>query len=132
MDKNYPTVLDRIKSSLIDSIVLIAVIWLVSDTLNSFLTVPNWIKMLLFSLMFLYEPICTTIGGTLGNHKMEIRVRKSSDEEKRINLFQAIVRFILKVIFGWLSFLTIFFSKKSRTIHDIIAGTVMISVAEKQ
>ena len=40
MDKNYPTVLDRIKSSLIDSIVLIAVIWLVSDTLNSFLTVP--------------------------------------------------------------------------------------------
>lgn len=128
MEKNYPSVLDRIKSTLIDSIIIIGCMFLFSDILEMFNNVPNWIRATLFISLFMYEPICTAYGATLGNHKMNIRVRKNSDETKRIHIFQAIIRYFFKVIFGWISFLTIFISPKSRTLHDIICGSVMIKL----
>ena len=130
MQDQYPTVLDRTKSTLIDTVILVAAVVLFSDAFNSNGIFPDWVKILICVLLFFYEPICTTLGGTLGNHKIGIRVRKSSDEQKRINILQATVRYALKLSLGWLSFITIFFSKKSRTIHDFVAGTVMVNVAK--
>jgi hypothetical protein len=59
---------------------------------------------------------------------MKIRVRSNSDHSKRINFFQALVRFIIKFLLGWLSFISVFTSGKSRTIHDYLSGSVMIKV----
>jgi uncharacterized RDD family membrane protein YckC len=126
MDENYPSVLDRIKSTLIDSVIIIVCIMLFSDILNSFKNVPDSVRATLFIALLMYEPICTAFGATLGNHKMEIRVRKKSDETQRISIFQAIIRFFFKVVLGWFSFISIFLSPKSRTLHDIISGSVMI------
>ena len=85
----------------------------------------------MFGSLLMYEPICTAFDATIGNHKMNIRVRKVSNESKRINIFQAIIRFFFKFVLGWLSFITIFLSPKSRTLHDIICGSIMIKVDEK-
>lgn len=128
MNENYPSVLDRTKSNLIDSILLIACMLLFTDVLDKFQDVPNWTRAALFLSLFMYEPICTTFGATLGNDKMKIRVRKNSNTAERLNIFQAIIRYFFKIIFGWISFITIFVSPKSRTIHDMIVGSVMIKV----
>jgi uncharacterized RDD family membrane protein YckC len=69
-----------------------------------------------------------TLGCTLGNYITKIRVRRERDESKRINLLQAYVRFLFKIIFGWLSFWTILFIEKKRALHDIVPGTVVIGV----
>ena len=126
MEKNYPSVLDRTKSTLIDTILLIACMLLFTDILEMFEKVPEWTRAVLFISLLMYEPICTTFGATLGNDKMKIRVRKNSDTTKRLNIFQAIIRYFFKIIFGWLSYLSIFISPKSRTIHDIISGSIMV------
>lgn len=128
MEENYPSVLDRMKSTLIDSIIIIACMLLFTDILEMFDNVPNWVRATLFISLLMYEPICTAFGGTFGNLKMKIRVRKNSNETKRINIFQSIIRYFFKVILGWMSFLTIFISPKSRTLHDIICGSIMIKV----
>jgi uncharacterized RDD family membrane protein YckC len=128
MQENYPLVLDRIKSTLIDSIILIVCMFIFTDILAGFKDVPNWVRMLLLISLFFYEPFCTAYGATLGNHKMNIRVRKNSDMSQRITIFQALIRYFFKIIFGWFSFVSIFISPKSRTFHDIICGSVMIKV----
>jgi uncharacterized RDD family membrane protein YckC len=128
MQENYPSVLDRTKSTLIDTIIIIACMILFTDILDMFKNVPNWTRATLFISLLLYEPICTTFGATLGNDKMKIRVRKNSDSTQSINIFQAIIRYFIKVVFGWISFITIFISPKSRTLHDIISGSVMIKL----
>lgn len=130
MYENYPSILDRIKSSLLDSIIIIGCMMLFSDILNSFENAPDSVRATLFILLLAYEPICTAYGATFGNHKMKIRVRKKSDESQRINIFQAIIRYFFKITLGWFSFLTVFFSSKSRTLHDIICGSVMIKLKD--
>ncbi len=131
MTANYPTVLNRIKSTTIDTLILIVCMYFFSDILNSYENVPNWVRAVLFGSLLMYEPIFTAFGATIGNHKMNIRVRKVSNENERINIFQSIIRFFFKIILGWLSFITVFTSPKSRTLHDIICGSIMIKVEEK-
>lgn len=99
-----------------------------SDILSGFKNVPDWLRAVLLISLFLYEPIATTIGGTIGNNIKGIRVRKDSDDTKQINIFQALIRYFFKLLFGWLSFITIFSSSKKRAIHDILSGTVMVKV----
>lgn len=126
MDKQYPSILERIKSTTIDTVIIIAFIFLMSEILDSFDNVPTYVRVMIFASVLLYEPICTTFGATIGNDKMEIRVRSNSDHSRKINFLQAILRFTSKFLLGWLSFITIFSSNKSRTIHDYLSGSVMI------
>ena len=126
MEQCYPSMLDRIKSTTIDTIILIVCMILFTDILGNFENVPNFVRVLLFISLLMYEPICTTFGATIGNDKMKIRVRQNSDSTKRINIFQAIVRFIIKFLFGWISFITMLVSNKKRAIHDFVSGSVMI------
>ncbi|WP_164975432.1 RDD family protein [Flavobacterium piscinae] len=128
MEREYPTILERIKSTTIDTIIIIAFMYFASEILNSFENVPDFIRMILFALILLYEPILTAFGATIGNEKMEIRVRSNANHAKKINFFQAVIRVILKYLLGWLSFITLFFSDKGRTIHDYASGSIMIKV----
>ena len=128
MEEKYPFMLERIQSILIDSVLIIACMILISDILSNFKNVPDWLRAVLLILIFLYEPIMTTFGGTIGNNIKRLRVRKNSDETQSINLFQAIIRYFFKLLLGWLSFITIFSSNKKRAVHDIISGTVMIKI----
>lgn len=128
MKEKYPFMLERIQSILIDSVLIIACMIIFSDMLSGFKNVPDWLRAVLLISIFLYEPIATTIGGTIGNNIKGIRVRKDSDDTKQINIFQALIRYFFKLLFGWLSFITIFSNSKKRAIHDILSGTVMIKV----
>lgn len=132
MEEKYPFVLERIQSILIDSVLIIACMIIFSDVLSSFKNVPDWLRAVLLLSLFLYEPIMTTFGGTIGNNFKGIRVRKNSDETESINIFQAIIRYFFKLLLGWLSFITIFSSTKKRAIHDILSGTVMIKINKTQ
>ncbi len=128
MEEKYPFMLERIQSILIDSVLIVACMIIFSDILSGFKNVPDWLRAILLISLFLYEPIATTFGGTIGNNIKGIRVRKDSDDTKQINIFQALIRYLFKLLFGWLSFITIFSSSKKRAIHDILSGTVMIKV----
>lgn len=129
MMEKYPQLTDRIQSSFIDLILIVAMMYVFASILDRYEHVPDWVRIVMFAGLFvIYEPLCMTIGFTLGNYIKGIRVRKFSDSTKRINIFQAIIRYPIKVLLGWISFLTIHSNPKRRAIHDMVSGTVMIKL----
>lgn len=124
---SYPLLTERVQSTFIDTIFIIIMMFVFSTILDRYENVPDWLRIILFiGLWIIYEPVCTALGCTLGNYIKDIRVRKHNENTERINIFQALVRYVLKVALGWISFLTIHNNKERRAIHDLVAGSVMI------
>jgi uncharacterized RDD family membrane protein YckC len=129
MVEKYPQLTDRIQSTFIDTVLIIILMYAFSSILDKFDNVPDWVRILMFAGLFIaYEPLCMVFGSTLGNYLKGIRVRKHSNSSKRINIFQAIIRYPVKVLLGWISFLTINSNPKRRAIHDLVSGSVMIKL----
>lgn len=127
-DYEFPTLLRRVQALFID-VIIILIIFLTSSFLIDFAGgAPNWLRgVILISMIYLYDPILiSSIGGTIGHHIMKLRVRNIYDPNKNIFILNSIVRFSLKGLFGWLSFLTVTFNKRRRAIHDIASGSILI------
>lgn len=123
----YPSLSERVQSTFIDGIFMIMMMFLFASILERYENAPDWIRIVLFlGLWAVYEPLCTTLGCTLGNFVKGIRVRSVTDTDKRINFFQAFIRYVIKFLLGWISFLTIHSNPRRRAIHDLAAGSVMI------
>ena len=126
----YPYLSTRLKSTLIDSVVVvIGGMYLASTIFERLGEVPDsWRIATLFGLFFIYEPLSQTLGCSLGNYMMGIRVRSATDESRRINFFRAMLRLAVKLSLGWVSFVTIHSNPKRQALHDIAAGSVMVAV----
>lgn len=123
----FPSLTDRIKSSFIDFIFVLFLMSCIAVLLDNIIEVPDGLRAGLFIfLFFVYEPLAHTLGFTLGNYMMGIRVRKISAPDKKVNIAQAYLRFTVKTLLGWLSFFTIHSNKKRRAMHDIASGTLTI------
>lgn len=123
----YPLLGDRVQSTFIDTILIIILMFVFSSILEKYENAPDWIRIVLFVGIWVgYEPVCTSIGCTLGNYIKNIRVRRCSDPAKKINFLQALIRYVIKISLGWISFLTIHSNKERRALHDLAAGSVMI------
>jgi len=129
MNEQYPELRDRIQSTFIDMLLIIILMFVFTSVLDGYDNVPDWVRIAMFAGLFVaYEPLCMTLSCTLGNFIKKIRVRKESDSSKKINILQALVRYPVKVLLGWLSFLTIGTNPKRRAIHDLVSGSVMIKL----
>jgi uncharacterized RDD family membrane protein YckC len=130
METRYPDLKTRVQSTFIDGLFMIALMFAAAkifDTGDDDEGTAGWVKAVVFGgIWIIYEPVATTLGSTLGNYLMNIRVRKNGDTGLRLNIGQALVRFILKFFLGWVSFLTIHSNKEKRAIHDLAAGSIVI------
>ena len=128
LDVEFPSLLTRIQSSVIDFSIILFSLFIISQICD-IISLPDWLRgALLIFLFVLYEPVLQTLGGTLGNRIKGINVRKNENFDSKINIFQGIIRFIVKILLGWISFLTIHNDYRKRAIHDMVAGTVMLPV----
>ena len=127
-EMKYATLFIRVKAAIVDFLVLMGLGLAVSTILSKFENVPDFVRIILFILIFiLYDPIFTsTIGATIGHLIMGLRIRRSNDEDRKIIFPIAIVSFILKALLGWVSLLTIAVIKKKKAIHDLVAGSVVL------
>src|SRR5262245_3765929 len=131
MEPRYPTLPKRIHSIFIDAILMVILMLVAGWLFDKYSSENNENDALFRAIAFVgiwgvYEPLSQTLGCTLGNYLMKIRVRKNSNENKKINIIQAYARFVVKFFLGWLSFISIGFNEKRRAIHDLAAGTVMV------
>ena len=125
--KSYPFLSDRVQSTFIDTIFIIILMFVFASLLERLGETPSWVRIVLFfGLWAVYEPLCTSLGGTIGNHMKGIRVRSHRSPEKRINILQAFFRYLIKLSLGWISFISIHSNKEKRAIHDLAVGSVMI------
>ncbi|HEX8358398.1 MAG TPA: RDD family protein [Segetibacter sp.] len=79
MEEKYPQLAERIQSTFIDSILLVIMMFLFASILDHNENAPDWVRMIMFvGIFIMYEPLCMTLGCTLGNYIKGIRVRKYS------------------------------------------------------
>lgn len=124
----YPSISERIRAAVTDSIVVVAFIMIIALIFSLFDNVPQQIRISLFIfIFFLYDPFFTSFfGGTIGHRKVGIRVKRENDEEKNIIFPIAIIRYIIKVSLGWVSLFTVGTHKKKQAIHDIVAKSIVV------
>lgn len=127
MKKNYAQLSTRIKAAFVDTVVLIILMYSATEILNLFDVVPNYIRIIIFTFLFLlYEPILVSIyGATIGHFFNDIVVKNEKDETKNLIFPKAILRYILKFLLGWLSFLTLSGNEKKQAIHDLAANSIV-------
>ncbi|WP_431128698.1 RDD family protein [Flagellimonas flava] len=125
---DYAILPHRIKAVVIDSIILICCMYLVSELLSSFESVPDYVRIVIFVVLFvLYDPIFTSVfGGTIGHSYSGIMIKRENDASKNVLFPLAVVRFILKSLLGWLSLLTVTSSDKKQAIHDKVVGSIVL------
>ncbi len=125
-----PSLVLRVKSTILDSIILIILMFIVFAVLNQFSIESTTVKRICMLFIILYEPITVTLGGTVGQRVMGLRVSDFSNyvnqkSHKNINLINSILRFIAKVFLGWISLLTIHSDDYGKAIHDSIGKSLM-------
>ncbi len=124
----YAAIQDRIKAAVIDSIIIILALFITSEVFALFDSVPNYIKIIASIIIFiLYDPLLTSMkGGTIGHTLSKITVRKEDKLEENISFPSALIRFILKVLLGWISLISISGNEKKKAIHDYAANSIVI------
>ena len=123
-----PTIKTRYISILIDGICLLLIAFGISALFEKNADVSGLVRGITIVIVIIfYEPILVTLGCTIGQLFMNIRVRDFRNPEKKLSFYLVIVRFIIKIILGWLSFLTVTFNINRRAIHDLASGSIMIA-----
>jgi len=127
---NKPSLVLRIKSMMIDSVVLILLMYLATIILESLNVKSGSIRGIILVLVFLYEPTAVVFNRTIGQKIIGLRVRKfnkytESDEKVNINIANSLVRFGFKLVLGWVSLLTIHTDTYGQAIHDKLGNSIM-------
>lgn len=127
---NRPSLVLRIKSMLIDTMILIGLAYIFTLLLESMDIISPESRRIALVIILLYEPVLVTIGGTVGQRVMGLRVRAKKNfvekrEKKNINFFNSLLRYISKILLGWISLLTIHSDKYGQALHDKIGSSVM-------
>ena len=122
----YPLLLKRYQSVFIDFLLFCLLLIVAMVILGE--SPARQAVMLCMGILFtlVYEPFLTAYGATVGQYVIGIRVRDARNPNKRINILQAYVRIIVKLMLGWISFVTIHFNPQHRAIHDLAGSSVMI------
>jgi uncharacterized RDD family membrane protein YckC len=117
-----------------DGIVVVVYMFVASYIFSLFESVPDNARIIAFVFIFLlYDPIFTSLfGGTIGHMMLGIRVKRESDEQKNILFHKAILRYLVKVLLGWVSLLTVSGNKKRKAIHDFLVGSVVVYAKSEQ
>ena len=127
---NKPSLMLRVKSMLIDTMTFVALMMLMSVILGKIEIVSDNTRMICLGLAVLYEPIFISLGGTIGQRIMGLRVRNSTHFKQdgsrhNINFIYSLIRYVAKIFLGWISLLTIHSSDYGQAIHDKVGNSIM-------
>lgn len=129
----YPRLLRRIRALLIDTLLLMAILWLWWISLEIMGDIPPQIRLAIpITLLFLIDPVMVSLtGGTPGHHLMGLRViRRTSLQDSHIspnlNLLQATLRSGLKLTVGIATFLFVLLTRHHQALHDLLARSVVV------
>ena len=134
IEMDYPSLLDRVKAIIIDTIIIAILFIAVANVLQSFEQLYTPTKgIFLFIIFGLYDPLMVSFAhGTLGHKMMGLRVMSASNYEKPVILPLALFRFLVKGLLGWVSFLGILGSSRNRALHDGIGNSIVLYAPKKK
>jgi len=130
VDFYKPSLMARIKSTMIDTIIVIVLLYVAFMLLEALRLDSMVLRLSIFGLILFYEPILTSMNRTFGQKVMGLRVRKfkeyaNDENEVNINIASSIVRYLTKIFLGWISLLTIHSDRYGQALHDKIGNSLM-------
>jgi uncharacterized RDD family membrane protein YckC len=123
----YPRLIRRIRAMLIDTLIVILLLfaWMLALPYFPEGNVVLKVGILLLAL-FVLEPLLVALtGGTPGHHVMGIRVRDAS-MKTNLGIVRATVRAIVKGVLGWLSFILVLVTARHQAIHDYVTSSIVV------
>jgi len=123
----YPRLIRRVRAILIDSVLLPITVFgvlILGDALGVSHTYGK-VALILVPIFVLEPGLVAFTGGTIGHHLLRIRVA-TLDGQRNINIFAATLRFVAKLLLGWLSLIFVLTTKKHQAVHDLLARSVVI------
>ncbi|HEY0669949.1 MAG TPA: RDD family protein [Sphingobacteriaceae bacterium] len=126
-DERLPSLSTRIKSVFIDFLVVLSVLCIYVVIMGDASSGSVALNLLIGFALLSYEPIFTAFGTTIGQSIMGINIKSNADRSKRIPVHKAYVRFIFKALLGWISYFTLFTTKGKRAMHDLMAGSIVLT-----
>lgn len=123
----YPRLIRRVRAVLIDSVLLLFTIFgtLILGDAIGVSHVYGKVALVLVPIFVLEPGLVAVTGGTIGHHLLKIRVA-TIDGQRNISFIAATIRFIAKLLLGWLSFIFVLTTKKHQAVHDLLARSVVI------
>ncbi len=124
--KSYPRFVKRVQALLIDGVVVpVAALGTLIGV--SSLGLQGYYSAISAALIvFLLEPFMVSqTGGTIGHHLVGIRVI-SKNQNNNIGIVYAVIRFATKIVFGFLSLISVFITKKHQAVHDLIVSSIVV------
>lgn len=127
-ETTYPGVTDRIKAVAVDTFILVLFMFIASIIFSKIENVNENYRIAAFVFIFgIYDPLFTSLfGGTLGHISMGIKVKRLENHKKNVFFPVAFIRFLMKVILGWLSLVTLGNNDKNQAIHDLAVHSVVL------
>lgn len=122
----YPRLIKRVRALLIDSILLpVAALATLLIGASTGISSTGGKLLLIVLPVFILEPVMlATTGGTIGHHLNGVKVTKKNGLD-RINIFAAVIRFGVKLFFGWFSLIAVLITKKHQAVHDLVTGSIV-------
>jgi len=122
-----PSIKIRYFSTLIDFLVILGLSLGLSSLFEKIGEVPNYVRAIAFVVVFiLYEPILISLGATIGQLILNIRVKSFKNPQKKLSILLAVLRTMCKIFLSWISFLTVTFNLNRRAIHDFVSNSIVI------
>lgn len=123
----YPRIIRRIKGAQIDGFIMVIAAIATLVAADSWGVQDALIKITCVALIvLLLEPCAVAFtGGTIGHHLFGMRVRRKGTD-KRLNVFAALLRFVIKTLFGLPSFLIALISPNRQALHDVVARSLVV------
>ncbi|GAB5526825.1 MAG: hypothetical protein Roseis2KO_46970 [Roseivirga sp.] len=125
---DYPANNYRIKASLLDAVLMLAMFTIASYIIDANGGAPSWLRILLLGgTIYLYDPLMVALfRGTLGHKFMGLRVVRFSDHQKRVNPLLAAVRFAIKYFLGFISIIFCYVREDRRALHDLVCNSHVV------
>jgi uncharacterized RDD family membrane protein YckC len=102
-------------------VVVISVALLAASTAQS----DNFSRAIGISVLIawlLYEPVLVSLAGsTLGHYFVNLRV-VDNRHGGNVSFLKAVVRFVIKTVLGWFSFIVMTATRRNQALHDLIHG----------
>lgn len=122
----YPRLLRRIQALMIDGIIVPVLVIGLLIAASSLGVQGIYAGILVGVTVFVFEPLLVTVtGGTLGHHLLGMGVRQRRTGEN-LNIFAASLRFILKVVLGLPSLVSVVTARQHQALHDLVVGSIVV------
>lgn len=127
-EKIFPSIMNRVQALFVDFWIIVGLDYILNYSLfSNFAGALIGLKIaLFFAITFVYDPLMSMSGGTLGQRTMGMKVRCFENPHRKIGLAQAYFRSVMKILLGWISFLSISLDPFRRAMHDKASGSVVL------